>query len=85
MCFITVHDKLQPIYFYGAISVGGLTIYKNATTAALESLGTTISFIYCWLKIFHNNYEVRSEIYHKSMKNCSNKYQLINPNHLVTI
>ena len=58
MCSITVHDKIKPTYVDGAISVGSRAIPNNATAAALESMGATLKFIYCWLKLFHNNYEV---------------------------
>ena len=70
MCSITAHDKLQPIYVDDASSVGSRGIPNNATTVALESLGATLNFIRCWLKLFHNNYEVRSKICHKAMKIC---------------
>ena len=35
--------------------------------------------------MFHHNYEVRWKMYKKAMKICSNKYQQLNQNHLVTI
>ena len=60
MCSITAHDKLQPKYVDHVSSFGGLSIPKNETTAALESLGVIFNFINCWLKVFHNNTEVRS-------------------------
>ena len=68
MCSITAHDKIQPTYVDYSNSVGGRAISKNATTAALESLGVTLNLIDFWLKLFHNNYEVRSKIYHEAMK-----------------
>ena len=76
MCFIPAHDKLKPTYVDDAGSVDSRAIPKNATTAALESLGTTLDFIICWLKLFHNNYKVRSTTYHEAMDFFSNKYQL---------
>ena len=59
MCSINAHDKQQPTYVDDAGSGGGRAITKNETTSALESLGATLNFIHCWLKLFHNNYEVR--------------------------
>ena len=69
MCSITAHDKIQPTYADDASIVSGRSIPKNTTTAVLESLGATLNFIDCWLKLFHKNYEVRSKIYHEAMKN----------------
>ena len=68
MCSITAHDKLQPTYVDDAISVVGIAIPYNATTAAFKSLGTTLNVIDCWLKLFHKNYEFRSKLYHEAMK-----------------
>ena len=76
MWSISAHNKLQPTYIDDASSVCGRAIPKNATTAELESLGATLNFIHCWLKIFHNNYEVRQKMDHDAIKSCSNKYQL---------
>ena len=59
LCSITAHDKLQPTYVDDSIIVLGRAITKHTTTAAVESLGATLNFIYCCLKLFHNNYEVR--------------------------
>ena len=59
MCSIPAHDKLQPTFVDDSDSGSSRAIPKNATTAALESLGTALSFIHCWLKLFHNNSEVR--------------------------
>ena len=58
MCSITAHEKLQPTYYDDAGSGGGRAIHNNSTTAALESLGDNLTFIHCWIKLFHNNYEV---------------------------
>ena len=58
MYYITANDKLKPKYVDYVSSVWGRAIPKNATTAALESLGGTLNFIDCWLKLFHNNYGV---------------------------
>ena len=44
MCFITEHDKLQPTYVDDAISVDGISIPKNETSVALESIGATLFF-----------------------------------------
>ena len=68
MCYITAHYKEQPTYVDDASSGGGREIPKNATTVELESLGATLNFIDCWLKLFHNNYKVRSKMYHEGMK-----------------
>ena len=68
MCYITAHDKLQPTYVDYARSVGGIAIPNNSTTVALESLGATLHFIDFWIKLFHNNYEVRSKIQHEATK-----------------
>ena len=85
MCSINSHDKLQPTYVDEASSVGGRSIPKNATTAALEPLCETLNFIDFWLKLFHNNYEVRSKLYHEAMKKLFKKIPTKNPNQLVTI
>ena len=57
MCYIISHDKQQPTYVDDEISGGGIPITKNATTESLEALGDILNFIYCWLKLFHRNYE----------------------------
>ena len=59
MCSIPSRVKQQPTYFDDEGSGVNKAIPKYATTAALESLGTALSFIHCWLKLFHNNSEVR--------------------------
>ena len=69
MCYIPVHDKLQPTYVDYASSFGGRTIPKDKTTAVLESLGATLKFIDLWIKLFYNNDEVRSKMYNEAMKN----------------
>ena len=76
MCFITAHDKLQPKYTGDVSSGGGRSIPQNARTAALESLGATLHFIDCWLKLFHKNNQVRSKMYNEAIKSFINKYQL---------
>ena len=68
MCSLVAHDKKQPAQEDEEISIGDRLIPKNATTEALESLGATLNFIYVWLKPFEANYEVRSVIYNKAMK-----------------
>ena len=65
MCSITAHDKLKPTYVDDASIGGDKATPKNATTVALESLVATLQFIDCRLKLFHNNYEVRSKIYNE--------------------
>ena len=59
MCSIPAHDKLQPTCVDDSGSGSSRAIPKNATTAALESLGATLNFIHCCLKLVHENYEVR--------------------------
>ena len=76
MCSIPAHDKQQPTYVDDVGSGDNRAIPKNATTAELESLGATLNFIHFWLKIFHNNDEVRQKMDHEAIKSCSNKYQL---------
>ena len=58
-------DKKQPSYEDEESSIGYRPIPKNATPEALESLGTTVHFIYYWLKLFDQNYEVRCGMYNK--------------------
>ena len=55
MWSISAHDKLKPTYIDDASSVCGRSIPKNATIAALSSLGATLNYIDCWLKLFHRN------------------------------
>ena len=69
MCFITANDKSQPTYVDYARSGVSKEIPNNATTAAFEALGVTLKFIDCWLKLFHNNYEVRPTNYNEAIKN----------------
>ena len=38
------------------------------TTEALEALGFTLNFIGIWIKLLEDNYEKRSGIYNKFMK-----------------
>ena len=57
MCYITAHDRQQPIYVDDISSAGGKTIPKNATTVAIKSLGATLNFIDCWLRHFQHNYQ----------------------------
>ena len=52
MCYITSHDSQQPTYVDDASSGGGREITKNATTAALKLLGTTLNNIDCLIKHF---------------------------------
>ena len=46
----------------------GIPIPKNATTEALEALGTTLNFIGFWIKLFDHNYELWYGMSNKSMK-----------------
>ena len=68
MCSINAHDKQQPTYVDGTSSVCGIEIPNNSTTLEYESLGVTLNFIHCQLKLFHQNYEVRSKMNNESMK-----------------
>ena len=68
MCSITTYDKLLPICVYYISSDDSRSIPKNATTTALESLGETLNFIYCWIKKFQQNYQVRWKIYNEAIK-----------------
>ena len=67
MCSITAHDKLIPTYIDDATSGDGRAIPDNSTKAALESLGATLNFIYCWLKHFHHNYQVIWKMYNEAV------------------
>ena len=67
MCYITVNNKQQPTYVDDTISGGGWVIPENATTEALQSLGATLNFIYCWRQKFQNNYQVILIMYHEAM------------------
>ena len=52
MCYLVSQDRLQLYYKYDESSIGYRSIPDNATTKALEALGTTINFIDIWLKFF---------------------------------
>ena len=45
-----------------------MLIPKHVTTESLEVLGATLNFIYVWLELLEENYEVGCEIYNKDMK-----------------
>ena len=47
MCSIIAHYKQQPTHVDDEISVGGIPIPKNETTAALVALIATLNCIYC--------------------------------------
>ena len=64
MCYITANDKQHPTYVDDANSGGGRAIPKNATTAALKILYTTLKFIDCCLQHFYHSYKIRLIIYH---------------------
>ena len=59
MCYIISHDKQQTVYADYESSIGGRPIPNNTTTDALESLGSNLNYIDCWLRLFHHNYEFR--------------------------
>ena len=65
----------KPSYEDKESSIGDKPIPKNATTEAFEALVSTLNFIDCWFKLFHQNYEVRCGMYNKATKSCSKKYQ----------
>ena len=67
MFYITAHDKLQPAYVDDEISGGGRSIPKNATASEFEYIGETLNLIDCWIKLIHNNDEVRSKIYNEAI------------------
>ena len=52
MCYLVVHDKMQPNYEDDKIVLGDRSIPKYATTKALKELGATLNFIDVWLKLF---------------------------------
>ena len=68
MCYKIAHDKQQPRYEDKKNSIGDIPIPKNETTEALEALYVTFNFIDLWLKLFHQNYEVRWKMYNEAMK-----------------
>ena len=45
MCYLVAHDKIQPAQKYYESSIGDRSIFKNATTKSLKSLGDTLNFI----------------------------------------
>ena len=55
MCSLVAHDKMKPNYEDDESSLRDMSIPKDATPKALESLGATINFIdiclNCFLKI----------------------------------
>ena len=71
MCYLVAHDKKQPAYKYEEVIIGDRLIPKNATTEALEALCCTLNIIDIWLKLSEGNYEVRSGMCHKDMKDMS--------------
>ena len=68
MCSLVSHDKKQPAYEDGEISLVDRLVTKNATTESLESLVADLNFTDIWLKLLEENYEMRSGIYNKAMK-----------------
>ena len=77
MCFIVAHDNKKTSYGDEGISIGDNPIPKNSTTEALEALGDTLNFIDIWLKLFHQNYEVRCGMYIRAMKKIFQKIPTI--------
>ena len=67
MCYITAHDRQNPIYVGDTSSSSGRAIPKNSTTIALNSLGAIINFIDYWIKHFQHNYQEILMMYHKYM------------------
>ena len=45
-----------------------MIIPKNVTTESLEELCATLNFIDIWIKLSEENYEIRSGMYNKAMK-----------------
>ena len=50
MCYLVVHDKMQPYYEYDESSLGDRSIPKDAKPRALTELCDTRNFIDIWLK-----------------------------------
>ena len=73
ICSIFSHDKQQPTYVDGESSGLDRPIPKNETTEALKSLVYTLSFIDCWSKLFHHNYEERYMMYLEAIKKSFKK------------
>ena len=73
MCSIDTHEKQQPWYVDDGSSNGGNEFQSNYTTEALDSLGATFDFIYCWLKYFDKNYQAWSNMYSEYMRELFNK------------
>ena len=67
--YITTYDKQKTTYADDAVSGGVRAIRKNATKSALQPLGATLNFIYCWIEHFQHNYQVILIIYHEAMIN----------------
>ena len=67
-CSLVAHDKIQPAYEDDESSIGNRSIPKNATTKALKALGSTLNFIYIWLKLFDEKYDARCVAYITAMK-----------------
>ena len=85
MCSIISHYKQQPLYEDEEISIVDRPIPNNANNRSIKSTGFHLKFYFIWFKLFNRNYEIRFKMYNKAMKNCSNKYQQWNQNHLGTI
>ena len=76
MCFLVLHDKMQPNYEDDESSLGDMSISKYATTKSLTALGATFNFIDIWLKLFLDNYNGRCDAYFNAMKEMFKKIPL---------
>ena len=68
MCSLITHNKKLPSYEDDGISIRDSIMPKNVTTEELEALGTTLNFIYIWLKLFDDNYDAIRVAYITAMK-----------------
>ena len=76
MCSITEHNRQQLTYADDARSAGGRAIPSNERKTSLKQLGTTLNFIYCWLKHFQQNYQGILEMNLEAMIELFKKNQL---------
>ena len=56
LCYLVAHDKMQPYYEDDESSLGDRSRPKDAAPESLTSLGSTLNFIYIWIKLFLDNY-----------------------------
>ena len=68
ICSLVAHDRLQPDYEDGVISIGDKAVPNDATIKTLETLGATFNFIDIWLKLLRKHFDARCEAYINAMK-----------------